>query len=140
MLTISLPADKHQRWVLELERLASASKVSQNALESSLGHLNHVAGIYPPMRHFLGRLYNANYRAGRNSWPCLSTNEKWDLHLLIKFLDSAKDGLSLNNLTFRKPTRVFRSDASEFGLGRYNLISCRAWRFELPVDCRLRTS
>ena len=62
-LTISLPLDKHKRWVNELKLLISASKVSQKALESSLGRLNHVAGIYPSMRHFLGRLYNANYRA-----------------------------------------------------------------------------
>ncbi len=46
-LTISLPADKHKRWVHDLNLMISASKVSHKALESSLGHLNHVAGIYP---------------------------------------------------------------------------------------------
>jgi hypothetical protein len=35
---------------------------------------------------------------------------------------------------------MYRSDASEFGLGGYNITSGLAWRFELPVDCRLRTS
>ena len=139
-LTISLPSDKHKRWVDELKLLISASKVSQKALESSLGRLNHVAGIYSSMRHFLGRLYNANYRASKNSWTRLSSNEIMDLHLLISSLDTVKDGLPMNNLTFRKPTHFYRSDASEFGLGGYNLISGQAWRFELPVDCRLRTS
>lgn len=46
----------------------------------------------------------------------------------------------MNNLTFRKPTQIYRSDSSEFGMGGYNITSGVAWRFELPVDCRLRTS
>jgi hypothetical protein len=61
-----------------------------------------------------------------------------DLHLLLSFLHSAYEGISMNVLTFRKPTHVFCSDASEFGLGGYNLVSGRAWYFEIPVDCRLR--
>jgi len=35
---------------------------------------------------------------------------------------------------------VYRSDASEFGIGGYNIVTGIAWRFELPVECRLRTS
>ncbi len=46
----------------------------------------------------------------------------------------------MNNIVFRKPTHVYRSDASEFGVGGYNLVSGKAWRFELPTDCRLRTT
>jgi hypothetical protein len=46
----------------------------------------------------------------------------------------------MNNLTYRKPTHIYRSDSSEFGLGGYNITSGVAWRFELPVDCRLCTS
>jgi hypothetical protein len=63
-----------------------------------------------------------------------------DLHLLISFLNLAKEGLPMNNLTFCKPTHLYRSDASEFGLGGYNVITGHAWHFELPVDCHLRTS
>ncbi|MFN9978452.1 MAG: hypothetical protein ACK53Y_00990, partial [bacterium] len=35
---------------------------------------------------------------------------------------------------------IYRSDASEFGLGGCNIVSGKAWRFELPIDCHLRTS
>jgi len=35
---------------------------------------------------------------------------------------------------------VYRSDASKFGIGGYNIVTGIAWRFELPVECRLRTS
>jgi hypothetical protein len=46
----------------------------------------------------------------------------------------------MNTIVFRHPTHIYRSDASEFGLGGYSLISGKAWRFKLPIDCRLRTS
>jgi hypothetical protein len=49
-------------------------------------------------------------------------------------------GVSINNIVFRKPTTFYCSDASEFGLGGYNIISGRAWRFEIPSHLRLRTS
>jgi hypothetical protein len=52
----------------------------------------------------------------------------------------ASDGISINNIVYRKPTEIYRSDASEFGIGGYTIVSGEAWRFELPVDCRLRTS
>jgi hypothetical protein len=51
-LTIALPPEKHVSWVKELNLLINSSKVSKKGLESSIGRLNHVAGIYPPMRHF----------------------------------------------------------------------------------------
>jgi hypothetical protein len=49
-------------------------------------------------------------------------------------------GVSLNNLVFRKPTHILRSDSSLFGLGGYNIATGKAWRIELPEDCRLRSS
>jgi hypothetical protein len=56
------------------------------------------------------------------------------------FLKYAAKGVSLNNLVFRKPTWIYRSDASEFGLGGYNITSGIGWRLELPEDCRLQSS
>ncbi len=91
------------------------------------------------MRCFLGQLYQAQYRAVKSEGTSLNYNEKMDLHLMISFLDSAHDGLSMNLLTFRKPTHLYRSDSSKFGLGGYNITTGKAWRFEIPVDCRLRT-
>jgi hypothetical protein len=41
---------------------------------------------------------------------------------------------------FRKPTIIYHSNASEFGLGGYNVTSGIGWRLELPVDCHLRSS
>jgi hypothetical protein len=100
-----------------------------------------VAGIYNLMRHYLGRIYHALYRANSaKGWMALNANKRLDFLTLISFLDSAKRGVSMNSLTFRKPTHIYRLDASEFGLGGYNTSSRVAWHFELPVDCHLHTS
>jgi hypothetical protein len=46
----------------------------------------------------------------------------------------------LNNVAFRRPTQIYRSDASEFGIGGYNVISGKAWHWEIPVHLHLWTS
>jgi hypothetical protein len=92
------------------------------------------------MRHFLGCPYKALYRAKKTKWISLKISEKMDLSLLQSFLDYAKEGISLNNIVFRRPTHIYRSDASEFGIRGYNLISGKAWRFEIPTDCHLQTT
>jgi hypothetical protein len=79
-------------------------------------------------------------RAKSSGWTTLRFSEKSNLHLLSKFLDYANDGISLNTIVFRHPMHIYRSDASEFGLGGCNIVSGKAWRFELPIDCHLRTS
>jgi hypothetical protein len=86
-LIISLPADKHKNWVWEIKNILASTKVKHKHLESTIGRLNHVAAIYNPMRHFLGRLYQAQYRAVKSGWTSLTYNEKMDLHLMISFLN-----------------------------------------------------
>jgi hypothetical protein len=57
----------------------------------------------------------------------LSANELLDWELKSKFLTYSTLGISLNIVAFQKPTHVYRSDACEFGLGGYNVLSGRAW-------------
>lgn len=59
---------------------------------------------------------------------------------MISFLNYAHQGISMNALTFRKQTIIYHSDASEFGIGGYNITSGNAWCFKIPVDCHLRAS
>ncbi len=139
-LSISLPTEKFLKWSNEIESLINSKKVSSKQLESTLGRINHFANILSIIRHFLGRIRQALWRASKHKWTTLKLCEKTDLHLILKFMVEANQGISINNLVFRKPTIILRSDASEFGIGGYNILSGRAWRLELPVDCRLRTS
>jgi hypothetical protein len=95
---------------------------------------------YPACAIFLGD-YTRLYIMQRNPiGPPLALSEKADLHLLSSFLNYANEGVSINNIVFREPTHLFRSDASEFRFGGYNLLSGIGWHFELPIDCRLQTS
>jgi hypothetical protein len=140
-LKISLPSDKFTEWSRDIQNTLSAKKSHHKKLETLIGRINHVASIFQPLRHYMGRLYQALYRSKTaHGWTYLRQQELADLESLLLFLGTAHRGLSLNNLSFRKPTIIYRSDASEFGIGGYNLTSGIAWHFELPVDCRLRTS
>jgi hypothetical protein len=76
----------------------------------------------------------------KSSWTTLSSNELDDLRLHKDFLLYANAGVSLNIISFRKPTCIYCSDASEFGLGGYNVLTGEAWRWETPIELRLRTS
>ena len=129
MLRISLPPNKHEKWMNEILRLVSLPKVQGKPLESILGSLNHVVNVYTLMRHFLGCIYQALYRANSSKgWTSFKNTEISDFHTILSFLDSSQKGISMNNLTFRKPTHI------------YQLTSGIAWRFRLPVNCRLRLS
>jgi hypothetical protein len=139
-LSISLPLDKHKKWSKDIKDLLSSKRIKQKHLEVLIGRLDHTATVIPMLRHFLSRLRHALIRSTKHGWTSLSITEKTDLHLTISFLDMARDGISINNIVYRKPTKIYRSDASEFGLGGYNITSGEAWRFEIPIDCRLRTS
>jgi hypothetical protein len=141
LLTIALPEHKVTDWLRDIDSILLAKQVNFKLLESLIGHLNHVACIFIPMRHFMGRLYRALYRSkARLEWTSLTTNELLDLSLHSEFLQYAKRGVLFNNVAFRKPTHIFRSDASEFGLRGYSILSGHAWRWEMPTDLRLRTS
>ena len=76
---------------------------------------------------FLGRLYQAQYRAAKSGWASLKIHDKMNLYLLSSFLKSAYEGISMNILTFCKPAHVFCSDACEYGQGGYNITTGRAW-------------
>jgi len=136
-LQILLPDEKFRDWSIDIKKMLSAKKSHHKFLETLIGRINHVACIC----HYMGRLYHAFYRSSSNGgWTSFTDNELSDLETMFKFLSAAQYVFSMNNLVFRKPTVIYRSDASKFRLGGYNLISGIAWRLELPVDCQLRSS
>ena len=54
-------------------------------------------------------------------------------------MSKAASGVSLNLLTYRTPTITCWSDACLTGMGGYES-SGRAWRWEIPLDCRGRVT
>jgi hypothetical protein len=60
-----------------------------------------------------------------------NASERTDLLLLLIFLTKANEGILMNLLTVRNPTRMGWSDSCPFGIGGY-LLSGLAWRIRVP--------
>jgi hypothetical protein len=94
--------------------------------------------VIPLSRHFLNRLRSRLLcRKPKAQEITLSHHELQDLALWRRFLTMAHNGLSMNRLTIRQPSRLAFSDTCPFGFGGYNLQG-RAWRIRIPHLCPLR--
>jgi hypothetical protein len=121
--TICLPENKFIAWCSAIDIVISTKWATPNELHSTEGRLNHAACLIPTMRHFLSRI-----RALRI--VCEMTNKKVaflptpvldDLILCKKFLQWAKNGISMNLASSRSPSIYIRSDACKYGIGGYNI-------------------
>jgi hypothetical protein len=140
-LSISLPMDKHNEWCHDINEILASGRVQKSIMEALIGQLNHVAYIMDMLRNFLSRLRMALQRTLLHHFTYLPSCEKEDLKLMLYFLQiAAFKGVSMNNLSFMKATHIYRSDASLHGIGGYNILTGKAWCFQLPVNCRLPTT
>ncbi len=133
---VALPPDKHRSWTQALDRILSNghAHVTAKDLETTLGRLNHAAFVNPYARHFTGRLYKACSRSRQHGKTRLTRPQLDDLALWKRFLWKAAQGISINRLVCRWPTRIVRVDACPQGIGGYCLKSGIAWRYQLPED------
>jgi hypothetical protein len=137
-LTVRLTQEKYVMWTTQLRGILSANgRMSKKVLESVIGRLNHTASIIPIARHFLSRLYYSNSKASIHKPVFLNTNSVKDLQFWLQILDIAKDGISMNLLTYRYPDVVYWSDACNFGIGGYSSRG-NAWRWKIPPDLQNR--
>ena len=104
-----------------------------------IGKLQHSSYVIPLSNHFLGSLRcrvlkvnaaNGNHFFAKFKQFCLSDEELADLVLWKDFLKQAHEGISLNGLTLRKPTRWGFSDSCPYGLGGFTH-SGTAWRLKI---------
>jgi hypothetical protein len=58
---------------------------------------------------------------------------------MLQTIEKAYDGIDINIVTFRRPTHVYHSDSSPYGLGGYSNEGY-AWRFKLPNELLFRAS
>jgi hypothetical protein len=131
---VALPQDKFKMWTKSVEDILRRHKspIHAKELETLTGVLSHVSYVIPYARHFTGQLYKACERARRNGSARLTRMQLEDLELWQKFLRKAADGISINKLVCRWPTRIVRVDACPKGMGGYCLESGIAWRYLLP--------
>ncbi|KAI2501767.1 hypothetical protein MHU86_6541 [Fragilaria crotonensis] len=134
--TVALPEDKYHAWTKVIDKILANrhAHVTTNDLEKTLGRLSHAAYVVPYSRHFMGRLYKACERSKRSGKTRLTNPQRDDLSLWRSFLRRAAQGISINRLVCRWPTRIVRVDACPQGIGGYGLQSGIAWRYQLPED------
>ena len=141
-LMISLPDDKARAWIGDVITMLETGRVAADFLESSIGRFVNVGMIIPQVHHFLSRLRSLLRRAKKRRLPApIDEDCKADLRLLKRVLELANDGISMNNLVYRKPTHPSRVDACPFGIGGYSVRRGGiAWRWYLPEELLFRAS
>jgi hypothetical protein len=140
-LIISLPFNKYTSWSGELLTMIGEGVVSTTHLETTIGRLGHLALVIPFVHHFLSRLRELHTRAARSKRRStrIPPNCISDLKLMEFFLQKAHNGVDMNQIAFRRPTHVYRSDSCPAGLGGYGHTGF-AWRYYLPDDLLFRAS
>ena len=143
LLIISLPRDKFLAWSQDIAEIIEAKRATFQTLDSIVGRLNHAAAALPLARYFLNRIRSTAFRNESNNVR-QKTNKKvkWlnksvlaDLRLFSDYiLPRLHEGISLNLLTFRRPTHIFWSDACPSGMGGFSQHSGKAWRFKIPDE------
>ena len=131
-LLISLPDDKYINWSNDIATMRKEKQTSYSDLDTLIGRLNHVGYVIPSARHFLSRIRQLKTKARFRRQVSIPALVLADLDLWIDFLQTAHNGISMNLLTYRSPTHLYRSDACEHGLGGYSAKGL-AWRWEIPT-------
>jgi hypothetical protein len=127
-------------WDGDLERLIkqgdSGYLMSRKRLETIQGQNAHIATVVPGANHF------ESHVCGHQTCKKVSlrAEERRDLRLIRHLLVQARRGISLNNLVFRLPEHMGRSDAFEQGIGGFDLRSGRAFRLLIPPELQHRKS
>ena len=135
-LLIALPEDKARAWTRQIIHTLTKVSITWDDAKTLVGRLNHIGYIIPSARHFLNRIRKLERIADAHGRAMVTPGAREDLLLWIKFLRRARKGISINSIIFRLPTTVTVSDASEHGMGGFDLRSGRAWRYEFTKEER----
>jgi hypothetical protein len=141
-LLISLPIDKYIAWSEAISMMIAEKKTTTKDLDTCIGRLTHVSMIIPFVHHFLSRLRELLQRSKRQSRRTTRITEICidDLRLMRDcFLRKAHEGISMNQIAYRRPTHVYRSDSCPAGMGGYSAEGF-AWRLQLSDDLKFRAS
>ena len=104
-------------------------------LNNLVGRLNHACNIIPLGNHFLNRLRaKIDNKRNRKSFVKLESRHLEDLRLWEEILKRTNEGISINLIVNRRPTKIYLSDSCPFGLGGFSASSGRAWRLKLPSE------
>jgi hypothetical protein len=140
-LLVLLPEYKQVAWKDQIQTVLKESKATLAELENIKGRLTHLACVDRAARHFLGRV-NHHMVTKLNRQNVNRTRHKFrlpqvvikDFLLMLKFIDRAQAGISMNLLVHQSINIYLRTDACFFGLGWLCWCCGRAYRLEIPHD------
>ena len=138
LFRVILPDDKFANWTKDINDLISSKIAKHSDVETIEGRLNHVGYIIPTARHFLHPIRSLTRRCANKACK-ITTIESNYLKLWTKFLKDANEGISINNLVYRKPTHLRWDDSCPIGIGGVS-ITGTAYRYNLPRHLQGRVS
>jgi len=118
-LLIRLPENKFVAWSEAIRKMIKDEASMTKEINANIGCLVHLGMAIPFVHHFISRLRGPHTttkkrRSIKINYECLK-----DLEMFLGFLKFANDRISLNSITFRRPTQINRSDSCLAGLGGY---------------------
>ena len=139
-LLVKLPNHKFIAWTGDLDKLLTRKSISHADLLSLIGKLENVITVVKMMGHFMNNLYSLEEKAfaAKPNAVRITARAREDAKLHKKCLKMANEGISMNLLTFRKPTHLIIGDACEHGLGACHVESGVGYRYIIPPDLRGR--
>jgi hypothetical protein len=100
-LLIILPGNKFTAWTTAIKTMIKDSMTTAKTLETNMGRLVHLGMAIPFVHHFMSHLRDLHSTAKRRQSVNINCKYLKDLQLMLGFLKMAKDGISLNSITFR---------------------------------------
>jgi hypothetical protein len=137
---ISLPEYKQIVWKDQIQTILKESKATLEELENIKERLTHLACVDRAARHFLGRINHMVTKLNRQNVNrtrqkfCLPQEVIKDFLLMLKFIDRARAGISMNLLVHRSIGIYLRTGACFFGLGWLCWCCGRTYGLEIPPD------
>jgi len=138
-LLVSLPDNKFKAWSDAIREMIQTKITTSSILECNIGRLVHLSMVLPGVHHFMSRLRDLLKRSKNRSKIKINQVCLEDLELMLFFLEKAHKGISLNQIVYRRPTHVYRSDSCPSGLGGYSHEGW-AWRFYIPYELQGRAT
>ena len=130
---IGLPMEKVKAWTSSIVSILKSNYSEFKELATLVGQLEHVCNVLPSARHFMNRTRQIAALAGKKSVK-IPDKVKKDLVLWIKFINKAKEGISINNIIFRYPNSAPITDSRETGIGGYSLTSKILWSYQFTIE------
>ena len=135
-ILIYMPIHKYISWRGDVYYFLGRISISHKDLMSLIVELENSVTIVKMMGRFIHNTCSI-YQKAEVAVPHsvkIQRRAKEDANLHKCFLQKCQKGISMNLLTFRKPTHTTIGDSCEHGLGAFRVYSGARWRWVIPEN------